>query len=262
MIDHKTSKPIRILIADDHAIFRDALRTLLEMEPEFAVVGEASDGDETLEATLRLRPDILLLDLNMPRIDGLQTLKDLTSSGTQVRIILLTAEIERSQIMEALIWGASGFLMKDSSTQLLFKAIHVVMSGQYWIGRDGVKDLINTLRDFASYIRNEQRKDNFGLTAREMEIIGALSAGDTNKDIARRFSISEQTVKHHLTSIYNKVGVSQRLELALFALNNNLLDVDPQKSQEPVLSHSARGSTKSSLLKWKDGFRQKFDFNL
>src|SRR2546425_10186568 len=235
---NKKSQPIRILIADDHPIFRDGLRRLLETEPQFMVVGESSDGDEAVKAATELKTDILLLDLNMPRVHGLEALKDLTTSGTPVRIILLTAEIQKPQIVEALLLGASGLIMKDTPTQLLFKAIRTVMSGEYWIGRESVSDIIQTLRDLALFIRTERRKDKFGLTPRELEIVRALSAGETNKDIARRFSISEQTVKHHLTNIFNKVGVSQRLELALFALSHNLMDVDPPQTKgKPLASY-------------------------
>jgi DNA-binding NarL/FixJ family response regulator len=158
---------------------------------------------------------------------GLQALKNLSRTGSQVRIIVLTAEIEREQIVEALMLGASGLIMKDSAADLLFKALKVVMAGQYWIGRESVKDLVHTLRDFAMHVQNQQRKDKFGLTARELDIARAVTAGDTNKDIARRFSISEQTVKHHLTRIYHKVGVSQRRGLAVFALRN-LMEAEPE----------------------------------
>ena len=137
--------------------------------------------------------------------------------------------------------------MKDTPTQLLFKAIRTVMSGEYWIGRESVSDIIQTLRDLAYFIRTERRKDNFGLTPRELEIVRALSAGDTNKDIAKRFSISEQTVKHHLTNIFNKTGVSQRLELALFALSHNLMDEENTNTKERPLSWQGAGKRRNEL---------------
>jgi DNA-binding NarL/FixJ family response regulator len=223
----KEPQQIKILLADDHAMFRAALRGLLEEDPQFVVVGESSDGDEALEDVFRLKPDILLLDLNMPRMRGLEALKSLSSAGSPVRIIVLTAEIEREQIVEALLLGASGLIMKDTAADLLFKALRVVMAGQYWIGRESVNDLVQTLRDFAVHVRHQKRKEKFGLTARELEIVRAVTGGDTNKDIARRFSISEQTVKHHLTRIYQKVGVSQRRGLAVFALRN-LMETEPE----------------------------------
>jgi two-component system nitrate/nitrite response regulator NarL len=225
-------KPIRIFIADDHPIFRGGLRSLLDMEPRFLVVGESSDGGEVPDAAVQLKPDILLLDLNMPRVNGLQVLQRLSTSKNPPRTILLTAEIQKTQIVEALLLGASGLLMKDSTTQLLFKAIQIVMSGQYWIGRDSVTDIVQTLRNFAGRIRDEGRQENFGLTPRELEVVCAVASGESNKDMAKRFRISDQTVKHHLTSIFGKLGVSQRLELALFALSHNLTEVESAKPPE------------------------------
>jgi two-component system, NarL family, nitrate/nitrite response regulator NarL len=215
---------VRILIADDHPIFRSALRALLESEPDFVVIGESSDGGEALSAAIDLKPDVLLLDLNMPRVNGLQALKEIATSGIPVRTIVLAADIEKPQILEALLLGAKGFLTKDTATILFYKAIRTVMRGQYWVGRDSVNEIIDTLREIALSVRSQRRSDNFGLTPRELEIVRALGGGETNKEIGRRLSISEQTVKHHLTNIFNKVGVSQRLELALFALSQNLVE--------------------------------------
>jgi DNA-binding NarL/FixJ family response regulator len=218
----KSPKTIRILIADDHPIFRDGLRRLLETERGFQVVGEAADGLQTIAQARQHKPDILLLDLAMPRMPGLETLRELASAKSPVRTILLTAAIERAQIVEALQLGARGVVMKESATELLLKSIRSVMDGEYWVGRECVHDLVETLRQLAPTHGEETRKKTFGLTPRELEIITAIVAGYTNKDIAQKFSISEQTVKHHLTNIFDKLGVSNRLELALFAVNHGL----------------------------------------
>jgi two-component system, NarL family, nitrate/nitrite response regulator NarL len=220
----KSAAPIRILIADDHAIFRDGLRRLLEAEPGLSVVGEASDGDEAVKLTHKLKPDVLLLDLAMPRTPGMDALEDLAKTSTPVRTILLTASVERTQIVEALQLGARGVVLKESATQLLLKAIHSVMQGAYWVGRESVSDLVKTLRDLSPGTSEDLRKKQFGLTPREFEVISAIVAGYNNRDIAKKFAISEQTVKHHLTNIFDKLGVSSRLELALFAVNHSLLD--------------------------------------
>lgn len=218
----KSQKNIRIVIADDHPIFRDGLRKLLEAESGLKVVGEASDGAEAVAMARQLTPDILLLDLAMPRLPGIEALRELVSTPTPVRTILLTAAIERAQIVEALQLGARGVVLKESATQMLLRGIRTVMAGQYWVGRESVSDLVATLRDLMPSGAEQARQKSFGLTPRELEVVSAIVAGYTNKDIAQKFTISEQTVKHHLTNIFDKLGVSTRLELALFAVNHHL----------------------------------------
>ncbi|HTV64420.1 MAG TPA: response regulator transcription factor [Bryocella sp.] len=219
----KPESSVRIVIADDHTIFRDGLRRLLEAEPELEVVAEAADGTEAVKHTRELNPDCLLLDLAMPRMPGMEVLRDLSTDGDQLhtKIIVLTAAVERMEIVQALQLGARGVVMKEAATQLLMKAIRTVMSGQYWIGREAVGDIVEFLRTNPS---GEKPSRNYGLTKREMDILTTIVAGLSNKEIARRFSLSEDTVKHHLTNIFDKVGVASRLELALFAINNRLAE--------------------------------------
>ncbi len=217
------SRKTRILIADDHTIFRDGLRRLLESEPEFQVTGEAGDGAEALQLAQQLKPDILLLDLAMPRMPGLETLRELSQQGSPVRTILLTAAIEKRQIVEALQMGARGVIMKDAATTLLMKGIRTVMNGQFWVGREAVADMVTYLREKAAQQPPPPAKA-YGLTKRELEILSTIVSGLSNKEIAQKFSLSEDTVKHHLTNIFDKVGVSSRLELALFAINHRLVE--------------------------------------
>jgi DNA-binding NarL/FixJ family response regulator len=214
---------IRLILADDHPIFRDGLRRLLEAEPDMTVIGEAKDGAEAVKLARQLKPEIMLLDLAMPKHPGLDALRELSVAGTNsVRVILLTAAAEKSQIVEALQLGARGIVLKDSATQLLLKAIHTVMAGEYWVGRDAVSNLVQYLRNLVEASSETTRRKKFGLTPRELEIISAVVAGFANKEIAEYFKISEDTVKHHLSNIFDKLGMSTRLELALFAVNQAL----------------------------------------
>ncbi|MGA7521065.1 MAG: response regulator transcription factor [Acidobacteriaceae bacterium] len=219
--------PIRILIADDHPLFRDGLRRLLQSEPGFEVVGEAADGDELLGLIRKAKPDILLLDLSMPRRDGMAVLRELGAAKIPVRTLLLTAAIDKAQIVQALRLGAFGVILKESTTQRLFDSIRCVMAGQYWVGRESVTDLVKALRSAGGPADDGTglRARDFGLTPREMEIVTLVVAGYSNPDIAQRCSISEQTVKHHVSNIFDKLGVSNRLELALFAVNHRLTAV-------------------------------------
>ncbi len=219
----KSASRIRILIADDHAIFRDGLKKLLESEPDFTVVGEAGDGAEAIQLAQKLKPDLLLLDLAMPRMPGMVALRELTTASVPVRTIVLAAAVGKEQIVEALQLGARGVVLKESATQQLLKSLRAVMAGEYWVGRESVSDLVQYLR-VASGVAAAPQKKHFGLTPRELEIVGTIVAGYTNKDIAQKFSISEDTVKHHLTNIFDKLGVSTRLELALFAINHSLAE--------------------------------------
>jgi len=212
---------VRILLADDHPIFRDGLRRLLETEPGFRVVGEASDGAEAVAMAKKLKPDLLLLDLAMPQHPGLEAVRELGNSDTPVRILLLTAAVEKEQIVEALQLGARGVVLKESATQLLLNSIRAVMAGQYWVGRETISNLVEYLRGLLAPPPAPKQK-KFGLTPRELEIVSAVVAGYTNKDVAAHYKISEDTVKHHLSNIFDKLGVSTRLELALFAVHQDL----------------------------------------
>jgi DNA-binding NarL/FixJ family response regulator len=223
-MDNRRSQPVRILLADDHPIFRDGLRRLLEAESDLKVIGEACDGAEAVKMARQLKPDIMLLDLAMPRMPGLEALREMSSgpASGSVRVILLTAAAEKKQIVEALQLGARGVVLKDSATQLLLKSIHTVMSGEYWVGRESVSNLVQYLKNLVQSSGEEAKQKKFGLTPRELEIVSAVVAGYSNKEIAEYFKISEDTVKHHLSNIFDKLGVSTRLELALFAVNQAL----------------------------------------
>jgi DNA-binding NarL/FixJ family response regulator len=218
------------VIADDHPIFRDGLRRLLEAEPDLKVIGEACDGAEAVKLTRQLKPDILLLDLRMPLSStgklspeaGLEALRDLSTQSNPVRVIVLTAEATKTEIVEALQLGARGLVLKDSATELLLRSIQTVMMGGYWVGREEVSNLVQYLKTQIQASQEDARKRKYGLTPRELEIVSAVVAGYSNKEMAGYFKIAEDTVKHHLSNTFDKLGVSTRLELALFAVNHSL----------------------------------------
>jgi DNA-binding NarL/FixJ family response regulator len=219
---------IGILIADDHSIFRDGLRRLLEAEPGFCVIAEATNGEEALALTRDLQPDVLLLDVSMPRLSGLEVLRRLPKERA-THILLLTAHIEKSEIVEALLLGAQGVVPKQSASEMLFKSIRSAMAGEFWVSRDMVSELVGTLRGPLGI----GGPKSLGLTRRELEVIEAVVGGRVNKDIAQTFNISEYTVKHHLTRIFDKLGVTNRVELAMFAVNHDLVkQLDSLRDEE------------------------------
>jgi len=226
---------IRIVIADDHPVFREGLVKLLQAKPDLQVVGVAADGADAMALVAKLEPDLLLLDLAMPRMTGLVTLRELKDRAARARIIMVTAAIDRTEIITALQLGAQGVVMKGSASEVLFKSIRAVMAGQYWVGRNRVPDLATSLRELNASHPQPTRKQ-FGLTPRELEVVGVILAGYSNNDIATKFAISEKTVKHHLTNIFDKLGVSNRLELALFALHHHLVDAAPVPAENTKAS--------------------------
>jgi len=224
----KTDGPpaARLMLIDDHPIFRDGLRRLLEAEPELKVVGEATNVEEAMALASELRPDIVLLDVAMPKVPGLEFLKQIADMPDAPRVILLTAAIDRPDIIKALRLGARGVVLKESATALLFKAIRIVLEGGYWVGRDSMPDLLLALKSLDTGHERTPAVPKFGLTQRELQIVGLVVAAANNKKIAETLAISEKTVKHHLSNIFEKLGVSSRLELALFAGQHNLRPPD------------------------------------
>ncbi len=211
------SPNIRIVIADDHPLLREALKRSLQEEPDLKVIGEAANGVDAIHRVRELQPDLLLLDLKMPQKNGLEALSDLKEMY-KGKTILFTAEIETRQIVEALLLGAHGIVLKSTATSVLIESIRTVMAGGYWVGQQRVPDLLVYLK---SQMKEATRK-TFNLTSRELEIVSGVVAGLSNKEIAQHFKIAEDTVKHHVSNTFDKLGVSTRLELALFAVNHNL----------------------------------------
>ena len=222
-------KPLRIVIADDHPIIRIGVKNILAAHKEFTVVGEASDGQEAVALIRDLRPDVLLLDLSMPRVPGLDALRELTDAAPYLRTILLTSEISKRQVIEALQLGARGIVLKTAVLEELVASVRSVASGHYWLRGEEVTNLVSVLGELVADAAPERRR-TFGLTPRELDVVRLVVQGGTNRDIAASLGIGEETVKRHLTNAFDKTGVSTRLELALFAMHHQIVEgVDPPK---------------------------------
>jgi two-component system, NarL family, nitrate/nitrite response regulator NarL len=236
--DPRPTRPARVVIADDENMFRASLRQLLAVPPSvvkdvyavdvgagFEVVGEASSGEETIEAVRSSQPDLLLLDVSMPRLSGLDALRETTALCERTRTIILSGGLDKSQLLTAVQLGATGVVLKESATELLFEAMTRVLAGQSWVGPTLVADLMDAVRAQAhAPIGAAARHKPFGLTPREREVLSLVVAGCANKEIAKQFAVSEETIKHHLTRMFDKVGAANRLELALTATRNGLVN--------------------------------------
>ena len=212
---------VKILIADGYPIFREGLKYLLSAQEDFEVLGEAGDSIEALRLMELLKPDVLLLDMAMPPLNGMEVLERSDGNLRTTRVIMLSVTADTNQTVQALELGACGVLRKEVSSEILLKSIRAVVQGQYWVGRRDMAGAIDALRSVRS-LESENASRNFGLSPREMQILQGLVEGLPNKEIARSFGISEQTVKHHISSIFDKTGMSNRLELVIFSINQGL----------------------------------------
>ena len=220
------SRQISIVIADDHPIFRAGLKLLISAEADMRVVADVNGGRAAVDAVRSMKPDVLLLDVAMPVVPGLQVLRELREqldADPPVRAILLTAGIDIEQQMAALEYGARGIILKDTVTELLFKCIRAVMTGEYWVRRESMSTLVIALRKAKSAPRETNA---YGLTPRQMEIVREVAQGATNREIAAQLGIREDTIKQQLRAIYDKCGTSSRVELALFAVHHGLTNKD------------------------------------
>lgn len=211
----------KVLLVDDHPVVRLGVRHILESTPDFKIVGEAGDGRTAIEMAGRLRPDILLLDLAMPNLPGLEALRHIADRLAVKATVILTGAIENRQMLEALQLGARAIVLKGEVASQLVRALRAVMAGRFWLAGRAVANPMSAIKRLGSELLAPQRR--FNLTAREAEVVGAVVEGRSNRDIAHTFSISEETVKRHLTHIFDKTGVSSRLELAMFAVHHQLL---------------------------------------
>lgn len=210
--------PIKVLIADDHAMFREALRMRLTQESGIQVVGEATQGDEALSMAEALEPDILLLDIRMPKVDGLTVLPKIREKSPRTKVLILSAFFDDDLIIEAMQNGAKGYLLKDATYKDLIKAICATYAGELWAERKVLTQLLESLFQKVNDLHVPISEIRENLTEREQEIVKWVIHGMTNKEIATQLGISDKTVKTHLSNIFSKLKVSRRLELLLYRI--------------------------------------------
>lgn len=211
---------VNVLLADDHRMIREGLKQLLEMDPGIEVVGEAGDGYECLNLANKTKPNIVLLDLNMPNLDGLQVLSIMKQQKMICKVIILTIHNEVDYLIKALDNGCDGYVLKDSDFDTLKKAIYSVYSGDTYI-EPSLMPLLN-----ASLAERDVLKEKVSdLTKRELEVLKMIASGAFNKEIALTLNISERTVKNHVSNIFKKIEVSDRTQAAVFAIKNNIISI-------------------------------------
>jgi len=218
--------PIRLLIADGHPIVLEGLRTVLSQHSGIQIVGEAVDGIEAIEKAVHLDPDVLLVDVKLPRIDGLTVLRNVQTRAPRSKVILFASSDSKEDFVEAMKLGCCGILLKEASPTLIEKSIHRVHGGEIWLDSNTTAAVI---RKFAApgdlstpHSNGKNTRERAQLSQREREIIVLIAQGYKNKEIAEKMFITEQTVKNHLHNVFDKLGVSDRLELALYAIHNSL----------------------------------------
>ncbi|MDF2839546.1 MAG: response regulator transcription factor [Clostridia bacterium] len=209
---------IQILIADDHSIVREGLKQLLDLEEDFKVIGQASNGVETIEKVKLLNPDVLLLDINMPVMNGINALKKIKEEGLNTNVVILTLHEDREYLLETMQIGATGYILKDSDSATLYKAIRDAYNGESYIQPKLAAELV---KEFNKPKGIKLKPEN-ELTQREHEVLTLIAEGHNNREIAEELFISEKTVKNHISNIFRKLNVSDRTQAAIYAFKNNI----------------------------------------
>lgn len=209
---------VKVIIADDHILMREGIRQLLEFDGSVEVIDEANDGEECLEKIVKNLPEVLLLDINMPKKNGIEVLEEIKKRKMKVKVLILTVHDEVEYLLKAVDIGADGYILKDSESAELKRAINTVVSGENYIQPKLIPALNNRL------VARDVDKDKIeSLTKRELEVLIQVANGMFNKEIATSLNISERTVKNHLSNIFKKIDVSDRTQAAVFAIKNDLI---------------------------------------
>ena len=211
---------IKIMITDDHSMIREGLKNLLELDGDIEVIAEAVDGEDCLDKLLTVTPDVLLLDINMPKMNGLEVLKKLKERKSKVKVLVLTVHNETEYLMKAVEIGINGYVLKDSESAELKKAIYAINDGENYIQPSLIPSLNSKMIE-----KNEDEIKIESPTKRELQVLKELAIGKFNRDIAKEMEISERTVKNHISSIFKKLDVTDRTQAAVFAIKNDLIKI-------------------------------------
>lgn len=211
---------IKVFIADDHDLIRKGLKSIINLEDNLSIVGEAENGEKTLQMLKSCEADVLLLDFNMPLVNGIEVLKKIKQQGDTIKIIMLTVENDKRTIQEAIDIGAEGYVLKDSAGEEIVNAIKTVYSGGNYID----KSLVSLLFSGIKSKNNKTSNPLDVLTKREIEVLMKISKGFSNKEIGEQLYISEKTVKNYATSLFRKINVEDRVHATIFAIQNNIDD--------------------------------------
>lgn len=211
---------VKIMITDDHSMIREGLKNLLELDGDIEVIAEAVDGEDCLAKLEHYRPDVLLLDINMPKKNGLEVLKTLKASRSKIKVLVLTVHNETEYLMKAVDIGINGYVLKDSESSELKKAIFAIANGETYIQPSLIPALNSKMIE-----KNEDELKIDNLTKRELEVLRLLAVGMYNKEVAEKLDISERTVKNHVSNIFKKLEVTDRTQAAVFAIRNNLINL-------------------------------------
>ena len=217
-------KPLKVVIADEDSTFRESLRRSLVSESAATVLGEACNALAAVKLTQDLRPDMLLVDLQLSSDSHFQRLRSPAPGPSLVRLVFMLSHNDRHRIVDAFRFGADGLLLKNPDKAAFAANVRNLLKGHYWLGSERGTFLVEALRELLTDGGGTNSTQTYGLTSRELEIISKIACGRTNREVGDEFSISERTVKHHLTNIFAKIGVSTRLELAMFAVKYRLIE--------------------------------------
>lgn len=214
------AEQIKVMIAEDHSMIRAGLKQLLELEPDIRVIAECSDGKMTVEKYQEVRPDVILIDINMPVMNGLEALEKIRTFDPEAKAVMLTIHQDRDYLLRALEIGALGYILKDADASALIESVRSVYEGQTYIQPVMARELVNEYKRIRSGADDPRNQ----LTDREKEVLKLLTKGMLNKEIANVLTISEKTVKNHISSIFRKLNVQDRTQAAVYAIKNRLVD--------------------------------------